>query len=168
MKWQNLNQQECSVARSLSVLGDRWTLLILRECFLRVTRFDKFKDRLGLSRTVLADRLSMLTNEGVIKKVTYQHKPTRYEYKLTDKGLDLYPMLMALVNWGNKHYAGDSGVPLLHRHKKCGKHFTPVSVCSECGEEYHPQEVIIEKGPGYSNEWAGNLNFSDDPSINQD
>ena len=162
MKWQELREQNCSVARSLSVLGDRWTLLVLRECFLKVTKFDQFKERLGISRTSLANILSKLVEEGVLNKVPYQQKPTRHEYKITDKGLDLYPMFMELVNWGNKHYAGDEGVPLLHRHKTCGHHFTPKHICSECDEEYHATDVSVEKGPGYNDAWAGNLNFNID------
>ncbi len=81
----------CSVARTVSVIGDRWTLLILRDCFLRVRRFEEFQERLGITRHVLADRLRKLVKAGVLRKVAYQARPRRYEYRLTDKGLDLHP-----------------------------------------------------------------------------
>ena len=148
MKWEELAQEPCSVARSVAVIGDRWTLMILRDCFLGVRRFEAFQERLGISRTIIADRLKHLTQEGVLRRVPYQENPTRYEYRLTDKGLDLHPVIMAVVHWGDRHYAGDAGPPLLHRHKACGCDFHPVQTCSECGEPLDARAV--ETRPGAS------------------
>lgn len=148
MKWEELAQEPCSVARSVAVIGDRWTLMILRDCFLGVRRFEAFQERLGISRTIIADRLKHLTQEGVLRRVHYQENPTRYEYRLTDKGLDLHPVIMAVVHWGDRHYARDAGPPLLHRHKTCGCDFHPVQTCSECGEPLDARAV--ETRPGAS------------------
>lgn len=147
MKWEDLAQEPCSVARSVAVIGDRWTLMILRDCFLGVRRFEAFQERLGISRTIIADRLKHLTQEGVLKRTPYQENPTRYEYRLTDKGLELHPVVMAIVHWGDRHYAGQAGPPLLHRHKTCGCDFHPVQTCSECGEPVEARAV--ETRPGF-------------------
>ena len=146
MKWEDLAQEPCSVARSVAVIGDRWTLMILRACFLGVRRFEAFQERLGISRTIIADRLKHLTEEGVLRRVAYQEHPVRHEYRLTDKGLDLHPVVMAIVHWGDRHYAGEAGPPLLHRHKTCGCDFHPVQTCSECGEPVDARAVETRPG----------------------
>ena len=148
MKWDALAEERCSVARTVSVIGDRWTLMVLRDCFLGIRRFEDFQARLGISRTITAERLKHLTDEGVLKKVPYQDRPVRYEYRLTDKGLDLYPVVIAIVNFGDRHYAGDAGPPLLHRHKACGHDFAPVMTCSCCHEPLKAREVETRAGPG--------------------
>ncbi len=146
MKWEDLAHEPCSVARSVAVIGDRWTLMILRDCFLGVRRFEAFQERLGISRTIIADRLKHLTEEGVLRRVAYQEHPVRHEYRLTDKGLDLHPVVMAIVHWGDRHYAGEAGPPLLHRHKTCGCDFHPVQTCSECGEPVDARAVETRPG----------------------
>ena len=146
MKWDDLGQEPCSVARSVAVIGDRWTLMILRDCFLGVRRFETLQERLGISRTIIADRLKHLTEEGVLSRAPYQEAPVRYEYRLTEKGLALHPVLMAIVHWGDVHYAGEAGPPLLHRHKTCGCDFHPVQTCSACGEEVHARAVETRPG----------------------
>lgn len=148
MKWNDLDQERCSIARTVSVIGDRWSLLVLRDCFLGIRRFEDFQQRLGISRPMLVDRLRKLVDENVLKKVPYQESPTRYEYRLTAKGMDLHPVLMAIVHWGDVHMAGRAGRPLLHRHVKCGHLFDPVMVCSECQAELAPRDVSVEAGPG--------------------
>src|SRR3954454_3933151 len=95
MRWRELGEQECSAARTVSVIGDRWTLLVLRECFLRVRRFEAFQERLGITRPLLAERLQKLVDAEVLPKVAYQEGPTRYENLSTSRGLGLYPVLMA-------------------------------------------------------------------------
>ena len=150
MKWDDLAAEPCSVARSVAVIGDRWTLLILRDCFLGVRRFEAFQSRLGISRTIIADRLKLLVDEGVLNKSPYQDHPVRYEYRLTPKGLDLYPVIMAVVAWGDRHYAGEAGPPILHRHKACGCDFRPVMTCSECGEPVGARDVETRAGPGFT------------------
>jgi len=148
MRWKKLENEACSVARTVSVIGDRWTLLILRDCFLRVRRFDAFQARLGITRPLLAIRLRKLVKDGVLTKVPYQQRPTRYEYRLTPKGLDLYPIVMSIVHWGDVHMSGRKGRPLLHEHVACGKTFDPVMTCSKCGEVLDPRAVHVHRGPG--------------------
>lgn len=152
MQWNELDQEPCSVARTLSVIGDRWTILILRDCFLRVRRFEDFQRNLGIARPVLADRLQKLLDSSVLTKVAYQEKPTRHEYRLTPKGLELYPVIMSIVHWGDSHMADKKGPPLYHRHKPCGHLFHPVQTCSECGEKVDPRDVIVEANPAYLEE----------------
>ena len=148
MRWSELGEEACSVARTVSVIGDRWTLLVLRDCFLRIRRFEDFQARLGITRPVLADRLRKLVAAGVLEKVAYQQRPIRHEYRLTEKGLALHPVLMAIVHWGDEFMSGDEGRPLLHRHKACGHLFDPVTSCSVCGEAVQAREVTVEPGPG--------------------
>ena len=146
MKWNSLADEACSVARAVAVIGDRWTLMILRDCFLGVRRFDEFQGRLGISRTITAQRLKTLVDEGVLKRSPYQNRPVRHEYRLTEKGLDLYPMMMALVSFGDRHYASALGAPVLHRHKPCGHDFHPVTICSECHLPLQAQAVEVRAG----------------------
>jgi len=148
MRWNRLEYEACSMARTISVIGDRWTLLILRDCFLRVRRFEDFQARLGVTRPILARRLRKLVEDFVLAKVPYQQRPLRYEYRLTQKGLDLYPIVMAIVHWGDVHMSGKKGRPLLHQHLDCGKSFDPVMVCSQCGEPVDPKRVHVHPGPG--------------------
>jgi DNA-binding HxlR family transcriptional regulator len=148
MRWNKLENEACSMARTVSVIGDRWTLLILRDCFLRVRRFEEFQARLGVTRPILARRLRKLVDDFVLTKVAYQQRPLRYEYRLTQKGLDLYPIVMAIVHWGDVHMSGKKGRPLLHQHLSCGKTFDPVLSCSECGEPVDPKRVHVHRGPG--------------------
>ncbi|MCG9917631.1 MAG: helix-turn-helix transcriptional regulator, partial [Phenylobacterium sp.] len=131
MKWDDLANEPCSVARTLAVIGDRWTLMILRDLFLGVRRFETFQSRLGISRSIVTERLNLLVTEGVLERRSYQDRPLRHEYRLTAKGLDLHPVIMALVDWGDRHYGGQDGPPILRRHKVCGCDFHAVQVCSE-------------------------------------
>lgn len=148
MKWSELAAERCSVARSVAVIGDRWTLMLLRDCFLGVRRFEDFERRLGISRSLVAERLRRLVQEGVLRRERYQERPVRHEYRLTEKGLALHPVMMAIVHWGDVHYAGEAGPPLLHRHRACGCDFEPVTTCSECGAAVTAREVEVRPGPG--------------------
>lgn len=148
MKWSDLGDQACSVARSVAVIGDRWTLMLLRDCFLGVRRFEDFERRLGISRSIIAERLKGLVEEGVLRREAYQDNPVRHEYRLTDKGLALHPVMMAIVHWGDVHYAGEAGPPLIHRHRACGCDFAPLQTCSECGEGVSARDVEVRPGPG--------------------
>jgi len=148
MRWDDLNTEACSVARAVSVIGDRWTILILRDAFMRVRRFEDFEKRLGITRHVLADRLRKLVRLGVLRRVPYQNKPTRYEYRLTPKGLDLQPVLLALVRWGDAHMLGERGRPVLLEHRDCGHVFDPVVTCSQCGGRVDAHNVRTRPGPG--------------------
>lgn len=148
MRWQELDRESCSIARAVGVIGDRWTLLILRDCFLRVRRFEAFQESLGITRHLLADRLRKLVKAGVLRKAPYDSSGRRFEYRLTAKGLDLYPVLMALVHWGDSHRAGRRGRPLLHRHLACNHDFDPLMVCSHCREPLDARAVQVRPGPG--------------------
>ena len=148
MRWDSLEEEQCSLARTVAVIGDRWSLLVLRECFLRTRRFEEFQSRLSITRHLLADRLKKFVKFGVLRRVKYQERPARYEYILTQRGLDLYPIVMAIVHWGDVHMAGERGRPLLHRHAPCGHPFDPVSICSHCREPLRAKDVVVERGPG--------------------
>ncbi len=148
MKWDDLAAEPCSMARTLAVIGDRWTLMILRDCFLGVRRFDAFQARLGISRAIVAERLGRLTAAGVLDKVAYQSNPLRHDYRLTERGLALHPVMLAIVHWGDAYCAGESGAPLIHTHKGCGCDFHPVQTCSECGEPLSARDVTVRAGPG--------------------
>lgn len=148
MRWSEIGDEACSVARTVSVVGDRWTLLILRDCFLRVRRFDDFQARIGVTRHILADRLKKLVAEGILVKNAYQDHPPRHEYRLTQKGLDLHPVIMGLVHWGDVHMAGRGGRPLLHTHRACGHDFDPVTTCSACAAPVTAREIDVRPGPG--------------------
>ena len=104
------DNQVCSVARALEAIGDRWTMLVIRDAFVGARRFDEFQQRLGIARNVLADRLSRLVDEGILEKHEYQERPQRFEYRLTSKGVDLFPVLVSLMKWGDRH-APDPGGP---------------------------------------------------------
>ena len=148
MRWEDLGGEKCSIARTVSVIGDRWTLMVLRDCFLGVRRFDAFQDRLGITRHILADRLKKLVAAEVLTRVLYESRPARYEYRLTARGLALHPVLMGLVHWGDEFLAGEAGRPLLHRHLTCGCDFDPVMTCSACGEAVTARQVQVRPGPG--------------------
>jgi DNA-binding HxlR family transcriptional regulator len=132
VKHDTLSDVNCSVARTWSVVGERWTMLILREAFRGTRRFDAFQARLGLARTLLADRLGVLAQEGILERVPYQERPERFEYRLTPKGLDLYPVLLALMEWGDRYKVDDPPVTLIH--KGCGQAAQPHMTCSHCNE----------------------------------
>ncbi|UVE18232.1 helix-turn-helix transcriptional regulator [Pseudomonas sp. LS44] len=149
MRWEELDQQPCSLSRTLAVVGDRWTLLVLREVFMGIRRFDDFQQRLGITRHVLADRLKTLVEAQVLDKVAYQERPRREEYRLTPRGHDLYPAILALVNWGDRHLAGSEGAPIRHVHKACGKPMHGVLVCSECGEPLQARDVDLAEAPEF-------------------
>lgn len=149
MKWDDIGTLNCSVARTLAVLGDRWTMLILRNAFLGCRRFEAFQAQLGVTRHVLAERLARLVDEGVLIKRAYQERPPRFEYRLTEKGRDLYPALLALMTWGDRWKDDGQGPPLQLRHRTCGHVMYALAVCSACGEPLDPREVRPEPGPGW-------------------
>jgi DNA-binding HxlR family transcriptional regulator len=134
MRWSDIDQQDCSVAQALSVVGDRWTMLVLKEAFMRVRRFEDFLERTGAPRPVLAERLKALVDNGVLEKRRYSERPDRFEYRLTEKGLDLWPVVISLLRWGDKWMSGKQGPPVEVRHKACGHSTHPELACPECGE----------------------------------
>jgi DNA-binding HxlR family transcriptional regulator len=140
--------QACSIARTLEVLGERWTLLVLREAFWRVRRFEDFQRNLGIARNVLTDRLGRLVDEEILRRERYQDRPARFEYRLTDKGLALWPVMMTLMQFGDRYYAGDEGPPVVVHHRECGGEVTAHLTCAKCGAELRARDVVAERGPG--------------------
>ena len=139
--------QVCSIARSLELIGDRWTLLIVRDAFRGVRRFDDFRAELGVAHNVLSDRLSRLTEAGVLERRRYQQRPDRYEYHLTQQGQDLWPVVMSLLFWGDRYLAPD-GPPVIPLHRNCGGHLTPQLNCADCGASLTSGDVELTPGPG--------------------
>jgi DNA-binding HxlR family transcriptional regulator len=147
MRWQEIGETRCSVARCLSVVGDRWTLLILREAFLGTHRFQDFQANLEVTRHRLSDRLRKLVDHEILERVRYQERPERFEYRLTEKGRDLYPVIVSLMRWGDRWMAGDEDPPVKLVHRSCGHAMTPELTCPECGEvvELHDVQAHISR-----------------------
>jgi DNA-binding HxlR family transcriptional regulator len=139
---------QCSIAQCLEIVGEWWSLLIVRDAFLGVTRFDDFAARLGISRNILTRRLNRLVDNDVLRRVPYSAHPERFEYRLTDKGRDLWHVLTAMRQWGDRWVPQPGGAPLVTRHDVCGHLNVAVPVCSVCGEELELREVTAEPGPG--------------------
>jgi len=148
MQRSSFSDMPCSVARTLDIIGEWWTLLILRDVFYGVRRFEALRSHLGISRKVLTSRLERLTEEGILKKALYQTHPPRYEYRLTKKGLDLLPVLLTIMNWGDKWMSAPGMTPVIFVHKDCGKETTPKLVCSCCGGDLNAHNVYPKPGPG--------------------
>ena len=139
--------QTCSIARTLEIVGERWTPLILRDALLGRRRFEDFQRSLGIARNVLSDRLARLVEAGILERRPYQRRPERFEYVLTDKGRELRVAVIALMNWGDRHLA-PGGPPRLVEHTGCGGAATAKLVCSDCGAELGPSDVTVRPGPG--------------------
>jgi len=152
MQRSSFSDMPCSVARTLDVIGEWWTLLILRDVFYGVRRFEALRSHLGISRKVLSGRLERLIDEDIFKRVIYQTKPDRHEYRLTKKGLGLIPVLLTLMNWGDKWMAKPGKTPVIFVHKDCGAETTPKLVCSGCGGELHANNISPRAGPGAPSE----------------
>jgi DNA-binding HxlR family transcriptional regulator len=133
-----------SATRVMQLLGERWTFLILRQSFFGVRRFNQLQRNLGIPRTVLTDRLGKLVDAGVLERSRYRENPDFYEYRLSHKGLELYPAILAFSRWGDRYLAGEEGPPLRLRHKRCGELADPKLICSNCGEDIHAREIEIE------------------------
>jgi DNA-binding HxlR family transcriptional regulator len=145
--------QVCSIARTLEVLGERWTLLVIRDVFNGRRRFDQIQENLGVARNVLSTRLARLVEEGILEKRAYQERPPRYEYFLTEKGLDLWPVMISMLHWGDRHLAEDAGPPMLIRHKRCGGLVDDRGTCQSCGQRLGARDAYTEYGPGAPAEW---------------
>ena len=143
----SFEDMNCSVAQCLEVVGEWWSLLIVRDAFLGVRRFDDFQARLGISRNILNQRLTKLVDEGILERVPYQDNPPRSEYRLTQKGRDLWHVLTAMRQWGDR-WAAPLGPPLKMHHAACGHVVKAVAVCSHCGEPLDLRSVTVEPGPG--------------------
>jgi DNA-binding HxlR family transcriptional regulator len=156
--------QNCSIARALELVGERWTILVLRDVFLGVRRFEAIQRNLGVARNVLAARLDRLVDEGILEKALYQERPPRHEYRLTDKGLDLWPVIVELLQWGDRHLAPPAGAPVVIRHRGCGGTLGERRICTRCGEPLGVRDVRAEAGPGARPTPAGARGSSQRPA----
>lgn len=148
MRFEDLADIPCSITRPLTVLGDRWTFLVVKQAFAGVRRFEDFQSSLGISRGRLSDRLDRLVEEGILRRAPYKdERRTRLEYRLTDKGHELYPILIAIRDWGDRHMAPD-GPPVRYRHRGCTGEARVELRCDACGEELTARDVVPEPGPG--------------------
>ncbi|MHB1138686.1 MAG: winged helix-turn-helix transcriptional regulator [Microthrixaceae bacterium] len=147
MRRTSFADMHCSVAQCLEVVGDWWSLLIVRDASLGVSRFDDFQERLGISRNVLQQRLTHLVGHGVLERVAYQEHPPRYDYRLTESGRDLWPVVAAMRQWGDR-WAAPEGPPLQVVHRGCGHVSQVESRCSECGELLELRSLRAVPGPG--------------------
>ena len=139
------DERPCSIQRSLDVLGDRWTILIMRDAFRGIRRFDEFRRDLDIARPVLTDRLHRLVDAGVLVKRQYCERPPRFEYRLTEKGAALSPTLVALMRWGDD-WLSDDGPPTVLVHDTCGQPLDQTFVCWHCDETFSPAEIASRPG----------------------
>jgi DNA-binding HxlR family transcriptional regulator len=137
-----------SVGRALELVGEKWTLLILREAFFGVRRYSQLVRNLAIPRPTLSARLRTLVEAGLLERVSYREEPSRYEYRLTRAGQDLYPAVVALMRWSDAHLAGPGGAPIVLRHRDCGQLADPRLTCAHCGGEITTRTVTPEPGPG--------------------
>jgi len=141
--------QNCSIARTLELIGERWTLLIIRDLFMGIRRFEDLQTHNGVARNVLSARLARLVDEGILEKRAYQDRPARFEYRLTEKGIALWPVLITLLKWGDA-YTGDNGPPIVIEHKGCGGEVTGHLTCARCGKSLTARDARPRPGPGAS------------------
>jgi DNA-binding HxlR family transcriptional regulator len=138
----------CSIARTLDVIGEPWSPLILRDVYVGINRFDQLQNDLGISRKVLAQRLAWLVEQGIIERRQYSNRPVRHEYLLTTKGQELCDLLLVMVGWGDRWTAGEAGPPVLYRHHACGKIGHVELRCSHCGRPMRATDIDVLPGPG--------------------
>jgi DNA-binding HxlR family transcriptional regulator len=142
------DSQICSIAGALEVVGERWSLLIVRNVMLRLRRFDEMQDNLGIARNVLQTRLTRLVEHDVLERRLYQEHPPRYEYRLTEKGLDLWPTIVALMQWGDRYAVPPEGPVVLLEHRGCGGAVDEHRVCATCGAKLSVRDSRATPGPG--------------------
>ncbi len=140
--------QTCSIAGALEVIGERWSLLIVRDVFLGLRRFDEIQADLGIARNVLQARLGKLLDQGVLERRLYHEHPPRYEYRLTEKGIDLWPAIVALMRWGDRYCASAGGAPVLLEHRGCGGRVDEHLICESCGARLSARDARALPGPG--------------------
>ena len=151
----------CPIGRAADVLGDRWTLLILRNATIGMTRFDDFKADLGIADNILSARLGKLVDAGIMTKRFYQDNPPRYEYLLTEMGRDFFPVLAAMLAWGDKWLDGGAGAPVTLRHHAPGHSIVSQVVCTECGDAVTHDDIQFCVGPGYPDDIDPELDIRD-------
>jgi DNA-binding HxlR family transcriptional regulator len=142
--------ENCTVGRTMTVLGERWTFVVLREVFNGVRRFDDIRRHSGIPRQVLSNRLALLVQQDILRRVPYQHpgERARHEYRLTEKGFDLYPVLVAIADWGDRYLADREGPPVEFEHRDCGAVVHAVLECQQGHRVERPRQVLTRVGPG--------------------
>jgi len=140
--------QACSIAGALEVVGERWSLLIVRDVFLGLRRFDQIQANLGIARNVLQARLQKLIDQGVLERTLYQERPPRHEYRLTEKGVDLWPIVVSLMQWGDRHTPPPDGPAVVLEHRGCGGRVDEHRICERCGTRLSAYESRALPGPG--------------------
>jgi len=152
MRHEDLLGANCAIARTGAVLGERWVFAILRAAFLRARTFEDYQRMTGIARNILTDRLTRLVDFGILERRAYREgaKRTLHEYRLTEAGLDLYPIVVAIMEWGNRHTGLVNGEPVELVHAPCGHVTHPRLVCSECGETIDPHDMKPRRGPGHA------------------
>lgn len=148
MRLTSLSDMNCSIARTLDVVGEWWTLLIVRDALRGATRFDEFRESLGMARGVLSSRLHKLVEQDILRRRPYSEHPPRYEYMLTEKGRALAPMITAMMTWGDTWAPAPSGPPVVLIHQPCGHAMHPVQTCPHCRSEVTTGNVRTVPGPG--------------------
>ncbi|MGO9058437.1 MAG: winged helix-turn-helix transcriptional regulator [Candidatus Binataceae bacterium] len=136
------------IEQAVEVLGDRWAYLVLGGAFLGLRRFDALRRELGIATNILADRLKRLVNDGLFQRVPASDRPASYDYLLTEKGKDFFPVVVALMKWGDRWLAGDKGAPLIVYHRSCGHRLAPRFICDRCGGDLRAREVTYELAGG--------------------
>ncbi|HEX3911528.1 MAG TPA: helix-turn-helix domain-containing protein [Solirubrobacteraceae bacterium] len=144
----NYTDQNCSIAGALEIVGERWSLLIVRNVFLGLRRFDQIQANLGIARNVLQTRLQKLIDQGVVERRLYQERPPRHEYRLTEKGLDLWPIVVSLMQWGDRYAMPEGGPAVLLEHRGCGGRIDEHRICDRCGARLGPRDSRAQPGPG--------------------
>ena len=147
MRKENFSHLECSLARSLDLIGEWWTLLIIRDLFYGIGTFDLLCQDLGIARNILANRLKKLMEKGLIEKKPVEAGARRRAYRLTRKGKDLFPVIMALAAWGDR-WEAPQGPPIIFRHQPGGHSVSPLVICAECGKAVKAKDIRPEIGPG--------------------
>ena len=148
MRRDEIAEQTCSIARTAAVIGDAWSLLILREAFFGRRRFGDFVEHTGAQPSVVSTHLKRLVDAGILDRREYQQNPVRHEYRLTQMGKDLQPVMLALMKWGDTHLAGAAGAPIVNTHTDCGHDADPTMVCGHCSEPITTRNIRSRLGPG--------------------
>jgi len=139
----------CTIARAGAIFGDHWNVLLLREAIYGSKRFEEFQKALNIARNILTDRLNTLVSEGLFDRTTQPERPDRYEYVLTDKGRDTYPVLLTMATWARSYMLGPDEDPLIFEHLTCAHDFDAVAACSHCGEMLSLDQIGVRWGPGH-------------------
>ncbi|PPK68836.1 helix-turn-helix domain-containing protein [Actinokineospora auranticolor] len=148
MQRTRFSEMACSIARTLDVIGEPWSPLILRDVYVGINRFDQLQQDLGISRKVLSERLKWLVDSEILTRVEYSSKPPRYEYGLTARGVELCDLLLVMVRWGDRWLAGAEGPPVLYRHHACGQISHVEPRCAVCAEPMRATDIDVLPGPG--------------------